>query len=82
MEKLEQELRMSDMEEYGDKVERTGNGFTTKLFWCSNDLVLPDNVSMALKRLNCIERKLEKNPKPKLCGRRQQNMKEFPRTSV
>lgn len=65
MENHEQELCMSEMEMYENKVERTGNSFTAKLFWRSNDIVLPDNFSMALKRLECFERKLNKNPELK-----------------
>ena len=62
LEGKENELAMIDLEKYEGLVERTENHFTSKLFWRSEELVLPDNFSMALKRLCCFERKLAKNP--------------------
>lgn len=40
---------------------RTNDKFTVKLLWKADNLTMPNNYEMALRRLQCFERKLEKD---------------------
>ncbi|XP_037929022.1 uncharacterized protein LOC119663485, partial [Teleopsis dalmanni] len=43
------------------KISRNGEYFVTRLLWKSNNITMPDNYLMALRRLQCFERKLQSN---------------------
>ncbi|XP_036322198.1 uncharacterized protein LOC118736217 [Rhagoletis pomonella] len=42
-------------------VTRTGDHFTTRLLWRSDNIVLPNNFESAMRRLVCFEKKLNKD---------------------
>ncbi|XP_062704139.1 uncharacterized protein LOC134286530 [Aedes albopictus] len=41
---------------------RVGNHFETGLLWKFDHVELPDNYSMALRRLECLEKRMDRNP--------------------
>lgn len=46
--------------------KRIGNRFETGLLWKYDDVSLPDSMSMAKRRLLCLEKRLEKDPELEL----------------
>lgn len=44
---------------------KNGNRYKTGLLWKDGDISLPDNYNMAVKRLICLEAKIERNPELK-----------------
>ncbi|XP_055585344.1 uncharacterized protein LOC129738178 [Uranotaenia lowii] len=43
-------------------IRRVNDRFVTGLLWISDDVELPDSYPMSLRRLECLERKMERNP--------------------
>ncbi|XP_055612957.1 uncharacterized protein LOC129759509 [Uranotaenia lowii] len=44
---------------------RVGDHFETGLLWIDDEVILPDAFNMALRRLECLERRMNRNPKLK-----------------
>ncbi|XP_058456811.1 uncharacterized protein LOC131434173 [Malaya genurostris] len=42
--------------------KRIGNQFETGLLWVQDEIVLPNSYPMAMRRLKCLERRMERNP--------------------
>ncbi|XP_058817804.1 uncharacterized protein LOC131681110 [Topomyia yanbarensis] len=42
--------------------KRIGNRYETGLLWKQDDIVLPNSYPMAVRRLKCLERQMERNP--------------------
>ncbi|XP_062533405.1 uncharacterized protein LOC134202420 [Armigeres subalbatus] len=54
-----------------DTTVRIGNHFETGLLWKFDHIELPDSFNMALRRLECLERQMNRNPELKLTLQRQ-----------
>lgn len=71
---LESDLEAKDVIRARNILDATtikiGNRYTTGLLWKDDEVQLPENFNMALKRLSCLEAKMSKNPelKTNLCN--------------
>ncbi|XP_055585027.1 uncharacterized protein LOC129737887 [Uranotaenia lowii] len=45
--------------------KHTGHRFETGLLWADDEIILPDSFNMAHRRLECLERKMNRSPKLK-----------------
>ncbi|XP_062712313.1 uncharacterized protein LOC134289800 [Aedes albopictus] len=45
--------------------KRVGNRYETGLLWIKDDIEFPQSYGMAVRRLQCLERRMERNPKLK-----------------
>ncbi|XP_062700056.1 uncharacterized protein LOC134284792, partial [Aedes albopictus] len=59
---LEEERALTTLEQ---TTRRVGNRFETGLIWKQDNVEFPDSYSMAVRRLECLERRMDRNPELK-----------------